>query len=100
MTRNRSHFRPPNPTSSKASRCARIIGEETSVLERRKQCDSSCSKETNIGSGWEQKSTRQRYPFTFTIPTASWRKNLTAGRKATLRPHMLYQKQPAVILSS
>ena len=37
--------------------------------------------------GWERKSTKQRYPFTFTIPTASFRKNPTVGRKTTSRLH-------------
>ena len=47
-----------------------------------------CSKETNIGFGWERKSIRLKCRFTFMIPTASSRKNPTAGRKAILRRHM------------
>jgi hypothetical protein len=53
----------------------------------KKACDSSCSKETSTGFGWERKSIRQRYPFMFTIPMASLRKNRIAGRKAILRLH-------------
>jgi hypothetical protein len=56
-------------------------GGDLASGEKKKRCGSNCSKGTNIGSGWEQKSTEQRSPFTFMIRTENWRKNQTAGKK-------------------
>ena len=49
------------------------------------ECGSSCLRATNIGSGWEPKSIRQKSLFTFMIRTENWQKNLMDGRKAILR---------------
>src|SRR5207249_11182187 len=77
----------PNHTLNKDSKCVRITGEATLGRVKKKQCGSNCSKETNIGSGWEQKSIGRRFPFTFMTRTESLRKNQTDGKKATSRPH-------------
>src|SRR5947208_7866078 len=99
MTHSHSLSRLPNHMLNKDSRCVRITGEATFGRVKKKQCGSNCSKETNIGSGWEQKSIGRRFPFTFMTRTESLRKNQTDGKKATSRPHTRFQKLLAATTS-
>src|SRR5947199_10734261 len=100
MTHSHSLSRLPNHTLNKDSKCVRITGEATLGRVKKKQCGSNCSKETNIGSGWERKSIGQRFPFTSMIRMESWPKNQTDGRKATSPLRTSFQKLRAVTSSS
>src|SRR5881397_3977340 len=100
MTPSRSRSKPPNLTSNRDFRCARTIGEAILVPGKKKPCASSCSKGTNTGFGWAQKSNVQRFPCIFMTPMGNWQKSQMDGRKVTSRLRTLFRKLLAVTSSS
>src|SRR5215813_2130330 len=67
----------------------------TLLLARKRRSGNNCSRGTNIGSGWEQKSIKRKCPFIFMTRTENWRKNQTAGKRGILRQRTLFRRPRA-----